>query len=214
MNQGTTLAILAHQAAQPTIDDFLPRWKVLPCRLVAFVPEGDAVQGFQTVYHIGESAHKGAKVFQRFLATCEALLLTDSAHFVIAEYDTVNLLGELPKYKQGYMISNFVEAGFHDSEEVQLCALSPWVMDRETLQGFTDAARGFIDADGDAPQIGGLLDRWIGLVVKRAGIPHLSPFDMIGYPWEHDIVRRIKNIRASWVHGLKRKEDFGDSWTG
>jgi len=47
------LIILAHQAAQPTINDFLPRWKALDCELVCHLPDDDRVDGFDRVENIG-----------------------------------------------------------------------------------------------------------------------------------------------------------------
>jgi hypothetical protein len=208
------LAILAHQAAQPTIDDFMPQWKRLPCDVVAFIPEGDTIQGFDAVHNIGISAYSGAQVFERFLLTCEALESMPYDRFIIAEYDTVNLSDELPPYIAGHMISNFVIAdGINKNTGTQFCALSPWVMDRPTLRQFIEAGRKYAPEDGDAPSMGGLLDRWIGSVAKRSGMKTKWPYNMIGYPWHEGIHRRITNTGATWIHGFKTKEEFGELWT-
>jgi hypothetical protein len=211
----TFLAILAHESAQPTINDFLPRWKALGTRMAAFVPQGHYVDGFQLVHHQGENAYSGNKVFERFLLCCETLVKTTYDAFVIAEYDTVNLKNELPKVMPDVVVSNFIWAfGAEGYEkESQLCALSPWVMTRQTLVRFIEAGREYIDGDGDMPNMKGVLDRWIGSVITRSGMNAYSPYDMIGYPWHPGIERRIRNTGANWVHGFKSRKEFGDAWT-
>jgi hypothetical protein len=211
----TFLAILAHQSAQPTIDDFLPRWKALGARMGVFVPREHNVDGFQLIYHQGENAYSGQKVFERFLLCCESLVMMSYDSYIIAEYDTVNLRDELPeilpeKISSSLMWSNGPEGHEH---ELQLCALSPWCMTKPTLVRFIAAAREHIDGDGDMPSCKGLLDRWIGSVMVRANIGGHTPHDMIGYPWHPGIERRIKNIRANFVHGFKSRKEFGDAWT-
>jgi hypothetical protein len=210
----TFLAIIAHESAQPTIDQFMPRWKALGTRMAVFVPRGHNVDGFQLIYHQGENAYSGQKVFERFLLCCESLALTTYDSFIIAEYDTVNLRDDLPKLKDDKISSNLIWAtgapGYE--HEKQLCALSPWCMTMPTLKCFIAAGRKYIEQDGDAPSMRGLLDRWIGSVMTRANIGGYSPPDMIGYPWHPGIERRIKTIRANWVHGFKTRKEFGDAW--
>ena len=210
-----TLAILAHESAQPTIDDFLPQWKKLDCNLVVFLPKGHKVEGFRQQFYQGENAYSGRKVFERFLQCCETLNLMRSELYIIAEYDTVNLSNDLPQHQSGYITSNFILAdGIKTSTGTQLCALSPWVMDYMMLKRFIEAGRKYIEGDGDAPHMGGLLDRWIGSVIQRAELPHVTPFNMIGYPWHPGIEDRIKNVGATWVHGFKLRKEFGTAWTG
>lgn len=205
----TVLAILAHESAQPTVDEFLPKWNALPCRKIAFIPSGHKLEGFQEIIHQGESAYSGAKVFVRFLLCLEALLETTAEILIVAEYDTVPLRPELPKYTPGLMISNFVSIG---NPATILCALSPWVMDRPTAESFVSAGRKHLIEFGDCDHLDGLLDRWIGEVILAGCIKCNGGMDMIGYPWHEGIHRRIRNTRANWIHGFKSKADFGDLW--
>jgi hypothetical protein len=153
------LAILAHQAAQPTIDDFLSRWLALDCRLICYVPKGDSVAGFNEVREIGESAYSGAKVFRRFLDTLADVFdihsLMPNGYAIIAEYDTVPLRQELPQVTDGSISAHFVKAHAPDGIDApeQLCALSPWVMDRWTIGRFIAAGEKRLSEFGDCDHL-------------------------------------------------------------
>ncbi len=209
------LAILAHESAQPTIDDFLPKWNQLDARIICYVPVGHLVTGFDEVRHIGESAHAGNKVFRRFIDTLKDLLTTDADNFVVIEYDTVNRHPLLPKATPGKLVSYLVTLHRHceTSGPMQLCSLSPWVMDRTTMEIFIATAERILPDDPDGADISGLLDRWIGNVIERGPIPAIRGGDMLGYPYHPGIHDRITRMGYNWIHGWKRKEDFGDLWT-
>jgi hypothetical protein len=207
----TVFAIMAHDSAQPTVDQYEPRWKTLGVETRIYIPEGDKMAGGIPA---GKSAHSGIVVYDRFLATLENLLATsDKNTFIVAEYDTVNLTSDLPKYTPGTVTAFLVMSCPHNQAEgeQQLCALSPWVMDRKTAQAFIAAGRKHIQESGECEHLSGLLDRWIGEVMLQHDIQFESGNDMLGYPWKDGIEGQIASGRT-WVHGFKSKEDFIDIW--
>lgn len=208
------LAILAHESAQPTIDDFLPRWKQVDARLICYTPIGHNVIGFDETRTLGESAHSGYQVFSRFVETLKDLLTLDREWFVVAEYDTVNLRPDLPRMIAGRLTSHLVMAPPHDcaSGQMQLCSLSPWIMDRKTMALFVFESERLLVDDPNCHRASGLLDRWIGTVIQKGEIPAQGGTDLLGYPWHPGAHRRIRSMGYNWVHGWKRKEDFLDLW--
>ena len=208
------LAILAHQSAQVTVDEFLPQWRKVDCHLRCYVPVGDTVTGFDDVQQIGVSAHSGYGVFRRFIDTCRDLLRDEYEHYIIAEYDTLNMTPELPMLRADKLTTYVVWAPPHNTNDgaLQLCLLSPWCFPRHLLARFVEEAERQIEIDPDAPRFGGLLDRWIGWVVRKAGIPTTLDPDLLGYPYFDEVYDLIKWAKPTWVHGWKRKEDFKDVW--
>ena len=208
------LAILAHQSAQPTIDDFAPRWKQLDADLVCYVPLGETITGIDDVRHIGCSAHAGNIVFTRFLQTLTNLLGSPNEWFIVAEYDTVNLRPKLPAMHFGAITSHLVMARPHNLApgEMQLCSLSPWVMDRRTMLDFIEAGNDLLKTDPNCESVSGLLDRWIGLVIQHGDITAMGGPDMMGYPWHPGAHDRIRWMGFNWIHGFKRASDFGELW--
>lgn len=198
----TSLAIMAHESAQPTVDLFLPKWKELDCDLYCSIPEGDEIKGFERVLRLGKSAYSGRDVFHRFTATLGAMIETGADRIVIAEYDTVNLRPQFPIITKGSVMSCFVSDGD------QVCALSPWAMDADTAKQLHAACVIALD-DGDYPEGNGLLDRWIGNVIRRAEIHGCNSSDCIGYPWKDGTRERIQAECINWIHGWKTKEEFG-----
>lgn len=198
----TALCILAHESAQSTVDLFLPQWKQLDCDLYCSIPEGDKINGFDKVLTIGKSAYSGKDVFHRFTATLGVMIETGADRIVIAEYDTVNLRPDFPSMIPGTVISCFVTDGD------QVCALSPWAMDLAAAKQLHSACLSALE-DGDYPEGKGLLDRWIGNVIRRAEIKGHGSSDCIGYPWKPGTVERIKAEGINWIHGWKTKEEFG-----
>lgn len=209
------LAILAHQSAQPSVDDFMPRWKALNVPLVCYVPDGDSIEGdFDDVCRLGTSAHSGAEVYKRFLWTVEDLLRGEHDWFIIAEYDTVPLRAEPPQMVDGNINCYAVMDTPHNRivGEMQLCMLSPWVMDRQTAEWFVSAAKTEINKEPDPPRFYGLLDRWIGHVCRTHEIPACCTSELFGYPIHPGAHEKIRRMNYNWIHGWKRKEQFEDLW--
>jgi hypothetical protein len=210
----TALAIMAHGGAQATVDDFLPHWKSLDAFLICSLPKGENLTGFDNYFHGGQSAYSGYHVFHRFMLTLRMLLETTYDDIIIAEYDTVNLRPELPVIEFGSLGSYFVVAeGPVSGSPLQLCALSPWCMDRGTGWKLLAACEESLTLDPDYEAGKGLLDRWIGKVVWDHGIPHHVGQFLLGYPWHVGVHDRIRNLHANWIHGWKTKEDFKHLWT-
>lgn len=211
----TTLAIMAHGGAQSTVDEFLPKWEACnPTLLICSLPEGEHVDGFTLCYNAGKSAYSGYEVFRRFILTLECCLETVSDIIVISEYDTVPLKPALPKCNPGCVTSYFVLAeGPIIGRGLQLCALSPWVMDRPAAELLLAACKQAIIDDPDYPAGKGLLDRWLGHVIHTHNVPRMMGMDMLGYPWHDGAHDRIKWMGFNWIHGWKRKEEFKDLWT-
>lgn len=197
------VAIMAHAGAQPTVDLFLPQWKTLDCSIYCSAPEGEHVAGFQRYVSCGVSAYSGIEVFRRFTLTLDAMILNQHDPIIIAEYDTVNLRPDLPRVIPGCVTAYFSMDGDY------LCALSPWSMDRKTAFLLWEACREALHRDGDYLAGKGLLDRWIGNVVKTAGIPYRLAPDVLSYPWHAGAHDRIKRMGFNWIHGWKTKEEFG-----
>jgi hypothetical protein len=209
-----TVAIIAHAKAQQSIDDFRPKWEALPARLIFSIPEGEYLQGVGITVHLGMNAYSGLEVFRRFTLTLEAALRTAAETIVIAEYDTVPLRPVLPYVEPGYVSSFFTLApALSDSSKVQVCALSPWSMDHRTGDRLLDACKESLETDPDHPEGNGLLDRWLGTLILRHQIPSIVGPDLLGYPWHEGVNDRIRHMGYNWIHGWKRKEEFGDLWT-
>lgn len=210
------LAILAHESAQPTIDDFLPRWQAVAADLVCYLPEGHNVTGFETVRHVGKSAHSGVNVFQRFADTLRDILTAfpRQSFYIVAEYDTVPLRPVLPRFAPGVFLSHNLKMFPHMKTEgaMQVCSLSPWIMDGATMARIVDCCDRHITEHGECKHIDGLLDRWIGEVLEKNKIPHTLAVDTIGYPWHDGILDRIERTGVSWVHGLKHAHEFRKLW--
>lgn len=208
------LAILAHESAQATVNDFLPKWKSLGVDLYCSIPQGHAVAGFENYLHLGQSAYSGFYVFDRFMQTLLAMLETKADKIIIAEYDTVNLRPEIPFIRPGHVSSFFVVAeGLAEGAGNQLCALSPWCFDQESGWAFYNAAKESLETDKEYEAGKGLLDRWIGKVVNDYKIPHIIGMEMLGYPWHVGVHQRITQLNLNWIHGWKNKEEFGFLWT-
>lgn len=207
------VAIMAHATAQSTVDDFLPRWRSLEADLYCSIPHGEEVHGFQNNIWLGTSAYSGFHVFNRFLLTLDAMIQTGCKRITIAEYDTVNIAPKLPYILPDGITSYFVLApGFAENEPVQLCALSPWSMERETAIRLSSICRELLAVDPDYPAGKGLLDRWIGKCVVLSEIPRVVGPDLLGYPWHVGAHDRIKRMGLNWIHGWKKREEFGDLW--
>jgi hypothetical protein len=209
----TVLGIMAHASARPTVEAFQTRWKTLDVDTRLFVPVGDeaAIEG---ATGIGENAYSGVKVFQRFLDTLEHLTAHPGAETIIlAEYDTVNLTNRLPYYTPGGITSCFMLSPPPKEREgnEQLCALSPWIMDRETALDFIAAGRQHIEEHGDCGHIDGLLDRWIGEVITTHKLAYAGGVNLLGYPWRDGFAETVRGGKT-WVHGFKTIEEFGEIW--
>jgi hypothetical protein len=206
------LCIMAHEGAQGTIDQFMPKWRKLGVPVVASVPEWQWVNGFDAVYSHGKSSHSGYHVFERFLATCNWVYSLGYEEHIIAEYDTVCLQ---PDWicPPGKLTCGKYESTPHNqsSGELQDLFLSPWCMDRATLRDFTVDMYKHIRNDPDGPRYSGMLDRWIGGMtgwVDRVQTTHkIESYPM--YLGAHD---RIQRLGVSWVHGWKDKSQFGELW--
>lgn len=209
--QKAVLAIMAHDKAKPTVDQYSPRWKTLGLETRLYVPEGDTMEG---TIQAGESAHSGIKVYQRFIKTLEHLLETsDKEVFIVAEYDTVNMNASLPRYTPGRMTSYLIRSAPHNQTEgeEQLCALSPWIMDRATMAAFIKAGYDHIEKHGACDHLSGLLDRWIGEVVLTHNIPFAHGNDLLGYPFKEGVEDAIRSGKT-WVHGFKSITEFQNIW--
>jgi hypothetical protein len=208
------LAILAHAGAAKTVAEFMPQWKSLGKTVLGFVPDGHHLNGFDVLISEGRSAHAGFYVFDRFLRACERLVGSPFDTYVIAEYDTVNLKPELPSLAPGYITSPGSWSPPHNETcgANQLCLLSPWTMDRDTLREFIAAARESLKTNPDYPEGAGLLDRWIGYVVIQNNLKATSAINAIGYPYHNGIHERIRRMGFAWVHGWKSKSEFRDLW--
>ena len=208
------VAVLAHESAQPTVDEFLPQWRKLPCPLRCYVPEGHTINGFDDVRQIGQSAHAGFLVFRRFIDTCRDLLRDEHDHYIIIEYDTVNITADLPALDPRALVGWRMWAPPHNMAdgEPQSCILSPWCFPRAALLRFVAQAEVEIAADPESSRFSGLLDRWIGWVALRSGIMSVMGRDLLGYPYFNGVHDEIRRTGAKWVHGWKHKEDFEDLW--
>lgn len=210
----TVVAILAHQSAQPTVDDFLPQWRKLPCDVIYYVPVGDSLERVSEYRQVGESAHSGAKVFRRFLDTLKDLAEMDYDHYVVAEYDTVNLRPELPTLYNNVITTFAVDAPPHNQSygPMQLCLLSPWCFPRSLLIQFIAHAESDLSKEPDGAELAGLLDRWIGRVVDNSKLRFTTGGDMLGYPYHVGVHDRIRKLRLNWIHGWKSKAQFENVW--
>lgn len=208
----TILAILAHEGAKETVEDFMPRWMRLGILVWGFVPSGETLEGFDRLVSNGVNSRVGTGVFNRFLGCCEVLLSeSDADAFIIAECDTVNILDNLTPYKRGFITCPGVLIP-NESGGSAKCLLSPWTMDRETLAKLVAAMESTLAVGDDWFGTSGLLDRWLGAVCDRHGIPCLNACNALGYPWHDGSHEKIRRMNYAWVHGWKRKEDFGELW--
>jgi hypothetical protein len=205
------LCIMAHQAAQGTINQFMPKWRALGVPVVASVPEGHTVTGFDAVFDFGESAHSGEPVFRRFLGTCQYVLGHDYDECIIAEYDTVPLRPEWIS-SPGRVTCGAYQSTPHNQTigPVQWLMLSPWCMDRSTLASFVNALEDHLEKDPDGTAYAGMLDRWIGAMAWESFMQPTHKIESYPmYPGAHD---RIQRVGVSWVHGWKDKRQFGPLW--
>lgn len=208
----TLLAILAHEGAADTVADFMPRWRRLGIPVWGFVPDGHALGGFDRLICHGANGRVGASVFGRFLHCCDALLTdSDADVFIIAEYDTVNILDNLTPYKRGVVTCPGVVIPA-EGRKTAKCLLSPWTMDCQTLGRLCAAMRSVLAETNEWNGTDGLLDRWLGFVCAQHSIPCLNACNALGYPWHDGVHERIRRLNYAWVHGWKRKEDFGELW--
>ncbi len=214
MNTETCLAVMAHSGAAATIDDFGPKWAALGLDIYGLYPLGDTPHPFfERVLHVGESAHRGAKVLRRFVDTVEAVAKLPYTRTILIEYDCVPMRPLLPKwYDQQFTCS--LEKDLHSfgiSDNVQLCAFSPYIFTPETGLRFVESARTHIDGDGEGEPFAGLLDRWIAYALERSGLQIASFMDCGGcvHNMPHDY---IVQMGFNWMHGYKSREQFGTLW--
>jgi hypothetical protein len=152
-------------------------------------------------------------VFIRFVNSLRKLRARHAADwYVIAEYDTVNLRDQMPTQHDGKVSSCVVVSDPILPGPMQVCMLSPWVMQGETMDRFIDAAGPVLRENPDYSEGGGLLDRWVGHVCVRAEIPFENCDNALGYPWHRGAHERIRRMGFAWVHGWKTIEEFGDLW--
>ena len=215
------IAVLAHEGAKETIAEFQPQWERLGLPIHVFLPEGDKWPGtpVDAVYNQGTSAHRGQETYDRFIRMAETLLKTDYEMFVMMEYDTVNLVDDLPDFNRYKANCAFLET---NGEDVARClkrnhfyiALSPWIWSRSTIEALLPFMKIPITEPQEVEWIDGLLDRWIAMVVLnqravKAGNITRSYSWPVNDPIAHE---KIKHFGMIWVHGWKRKSDFLDLW--
>lgn len=209
------LAVMAHQTAQISCDLFLPRWRVLDVPIVAYLPEGHTIKGFDAYRNVGINGILGWSILNRYLQTCIALLEEDFDEYTLIEYDTVNLGDQLPECLPGGVTSNMVFARpheKHDGPECEVLSFSPWTFDRKSLAAFVEKATEMLQADPEGSERKGILDRWVGLVIERAGLEHHPILSGIGWPKHPGAHELIERMGINWVHGWKLRCEFGDLW--
>jgi hypothetical protein len=212
----TALAILAHEAARPTIADFFPRWQKLGLPMLGFVPDGHRWPGpcIETVFAQGKSSHDGPDVIDRFILALETLHDTEYDRFVLMEYDTVNLVDRLPKIDWSLLSAGIMNA-FHDGcpGDSYYIALSPWIFTRETLRPFLAGCLRQRKHPSYQSWVKGLLDRFVAVVITEEKIPASSIPELMPFPFEAlKPLEAIPLNNMTWVHGWKRKEQFKHLW--
>ena len=212
----TVLAILAHEDAGPTIADFFPRWQKLGLPMIGFVPHGHRWPGplIEKVFAQGESSHDGPAVIDRFILALETLHDTEYDHFVLMEYDTVNLVDRLPKIEWDVLSAGIMNAFYGGCpNDRYYTALSPWIFTRETLKPFLEGCRRQRNEASHQSWVNGLLDRFLAVVIIEEKIPASSIPELMPFPFEGlKPIEAILLNNMTWVHGWKRKEQFKHLW--
>lgn len=208
MNTEIKLAILSHESAQPTVDEFMPYWLAITEDVEVFVPEGH-----KGGTPIGPNAYKGKECLRRFAMTCDYLVeYTDADLVILAEYDVLPLVPVLPKICTGRVSCPAVALLDHETNQPlhsQICALPPWIATRPMLAALSTACK--IQAAKPIPDwtLGGLLDRIVGAAMINAGmlINHLDEC----LPHCHTQPDAHKHCAATgktWVHGWKSLDEI------
>ncbi len=160
-----------------------------------------------TIIFTGQSAHAGRLVFERWTFALDALLKQPYDFFHIIEYDTVNLTS-IPLDQVPGVISTY-----RCKDGDAWCLLSPWVMDRPTLQRLWEACSAELASTDPVPEcVNGLLDRWLGYVYRKHGVPVANITRTLSYTGHVTWHSEVSENSIEWVHGRKRKADFGDLW--
>lgn len=208
------LFILAHEGAAATVADFMPRWRALGVPVIGLLPLGERLEGFDHCRTTGRSAVLGRPVLERFLFSVGSLEMDNWEAVTIAEYDTLNRHDTLPEVLPGGITSNEVMARPHGCVEgpKELLCFSPWTFDQHGLEEFISAGWAELLRDPDGSERLGILGRWIGLVVERAGIPHATLASGTGWPKFEGAQRWVRQMDINWVHGLKSRDQFGEAW--
>ena len=214
MNKETCLCVMAHTGAAATVSEFYPKWAACGLDVIGFYPVGDDTHPlFQRVFHVGESAHRGNKVFHRFVDTVEVTCKLGYHRIVLIEYDCVPLRPLLPMWFDGSFTST-LERDLHSfgvQDNHQVCSYCPYIYTQDVGMQLVESARTHLDADGDAQRFDGLLDRWLHYACEKARLKPFSVLDSGG--WVHNMTPENIEMRGfNWCHGYKSKERFGHLW--
>lgn len=214
MWHNTAIAVLAHAGASESVREFLHQWEACHCPVIGCYPQGEQFGSpFKVTLAVGESARTGNKVFARWLDTLDALLTQPFGRFIIVEYDCVPIRPMLPKWRDGKLTATLERDynSFGIEGNFQMAAYCPWILDRNTARILINANRPFLEQDGDGPEVGGLLDRWIVAAALRAKVPLECFLDCCPFA-PHKSIDEIEANGWNWIHGFKRKAEFGRLW--
>jgi len=204
------IAVLAHDAAAPTVETFWHQWEKLPFAwLRVYLPEGsgDRIAGYRT----GKDAHRGKDCVQRFIASVEhALAFSSGDYLCVMEYDTLNLTDKWPKLNPYAVNCGLFHLINPDRTSTgNHCALSPWIATRPQWRAAIEAMKLCLSEPFPEWTEGGLLDRVIGHALVTHSVQAQNLTELLAYPWIEDAHKKIVTHNISWVHGWKTKEDFG-----
>jgi hypothetical protein len=205
--QPITIAVLAHDAAAPTVEAFREQWKKLGAEILIYLPIGSESKGTQR----GWNAYKGEDCVKRFLYSVEhALSVTSTEWLCVMEYDTLNLTEHWPTLNPFAVNCGLFHLLNPDGSSTgKHCALSPWIATRPQWMAFLEALRMTLSEPFPEWTLGGLLDRVIGDALVTHNVVTRNVAELLAYPWIPNAQKQIAANGITWVHGWKTKEDFG-----
>ncbi len=207
------LAIVAHEKAKETLEDFWPAWKWLGVPIVAFLPDGETwpIEGTPDhLFHYGKSAHRGSAAFLRLAHCFKTLATLNYDAFTIIEPDCLPMVPRLPPVHAGKFSGWNIQ--IKECAAWSLCTLPPWTADIQTLRQLSTYLDVSLTAYDEHPDCEGLADRWLMKTVLAADIPMGVLHETLGYVWVDNILQIIRELRPIWVHGFKRKSELQDLW--
>jgi hypothetical protein len=212
----TCLAVIAHDGAGDTINDFMPRWRKMGFPIIAYMPHWQLWPSKQMpdcIMNIGYGGHD-AELMDRFFQVCCDLLQTGYDAFLIFEYDTVNLIDTFPEglIRRDSIGSSLLTVFGEGAPAGYMTSFSPWIMTRPMLAAFIEAMRCSMRNPVHTEWHSNLLDRWLATVLIENKLPFYCVHSM-PYPFEAlEPINWIKKDKVWFAHGYKRREDFKDAW--